>query len=521
MNRQIRGLAGLLLFCFVLLFVQVNILQVGHTSCPGLVAAVNRDDCRRNLDNDPRNVRAILRDFSRTRGTVTTADGVVLAKSVPSDDQYVWQRQFPTGDLFGQVTGYFSLTYGSSGVERQYNDELAGQTADQKLRSFSDLFVSRDRSGNLTLTLRNDLQTTARNALGDRKGSVVVLDPRTGELLALWSNPSYDPNPLAHHDTEDAPIAQQTKTALDADPAKPLLAKAWGEIYQPGSTFKLVTGSVGVETGKVTADTPVYPPMQSYRAPVPYGSPLRNFDGEVCGGSLITILAQSCNTAFAQMGTETIGPTDMISGAAAFGFDGKVPLDLPGGAVSTFRPPPSEDDPKGDFTRELPRLAQASIGQDTVAATPLQMALVMAAIAHDGTIMEPHVLDEVRDTQGNLIRKVEPKTWRSPISADTAALLREATRQVVLRGTATGMAVPGFDVGAKTGTAEIGDGTPASPLSNNAWMVAWGGPPNGDPQVVVVVLVPNVPGYGNNSTGSAVAGPAAREILAKALEVTR
>lgn len=519
MNRQIRGLAIILLCCFTLLFVQVNLIQVTNVSCPGLVAVANRDDCRHDLDHDSRNVRAILRDFSRTRGTVTTADGVVIAKSVESNDQYVWQREFPTGDLFGQITGYFSLTYGSAGIERQYNDELAGQASDQKLRSFSDLFVARDHSGNLTLTLRNDLQTAAREALGDREGSVVVLDPRSGALLALWSNPSYDPNPLSHHDTEDNNLAERTKVALDADPTKPLLPKAWAEIYLPGSTFKLVTGSVGVESGKVTPDQPSYPALQSYRAPVPYGQPLRNFDGEVCGGTLMTILAMSCNTAFAQMGTETLGPQLMIAGADRFGFDGKVPLDLPGVARSTFRPPPSADDPNADFTQELPRLAQASIGQNTVAASPLQMALVVAAIANNGEIMEPHVLDEVRDTQGNLIREVKPRVWRKPISSSTAEVMREAMRQVVARGTATNMALPGYDVGAKTGTAEIGDGSPESPLSNNAWMVAWGGRPGGEPQVVVVVVVPDVPGYGNNSTGGAVAGPAAREVLARALEV--
>ncbi len=521
MNRQIRELAALLLFCFTLLFVQVNLIQLAHVSCPGLVATVRRDDCRRDLDHDPRNVRAILRDFTRTRGSVTTADGVLLAKSVPSHDQYVWQREFPTGDLFGQITGYFSLTYGSAGIERAYNDELAGQTADQKLRSFSDLFVERDHSGNLTLTVRDDLQRTARDALGDRKGSVVVLDPRTGAVLALWSNPSYDPNPLSHHDTEDNPLAQRSKSALDADPAKPLLPKAWAEIYLPGSTFKLVTGSVGVQSGKVTPDQPSYPAASSYSAPVPYGNPIRNFDGEVCGGTLNWILAQSCNSAFAQMGTETIGPKDMIRGAEAFGFDGRLPFDLPGSAASTFRPAPSKEDPNADFTKELPRLAQASIGQDTVAATPLQMALVVSAIAHDGKIMTPHVLATVQDQQGNVVRRVDPKVWRRPISAASAATMRDAMRQVVRAGTATNMAMPGFDVGAKTGTAERGDGSAASPFSNNAWMVAWGGPEGGEARVVVVVVVPDVPGYGNNSTGSVVAGPAARTVLAKALAVTQ
>lgn len=511
MNRQIRGLAAVLLLCFTLLFVQVNLLQVGNRSCAGVVGVVVGSTCRSNLDSDSLNTRGILRDFTRPRGAIGTADGVVLTKSVDSNDKYVYQRVYPQGDLFGQLTGYFSFVYGSSGLEAQYSDELSGNTANQELRSLTDLFSNKDHSGNLTLTVRDDLQHTARDALGDRKGSVVVLDPRNGHVLAMWNNPSFDPNTLSHHDTDTNHTARDAKQRLDKSPDNPLLNQSIGQLYPPGSTFKLVTGSVGVNSGEVTPDHPSYPPRSEYQPP--YGQPISNFDGEVCGGTLFTILAQSCNSAFAQMGTETIGPSKMIAGSGRFGFGSKLPVDLPGPkAASVMRPAPSKEDPLGDFTRELPQLSLASIGQGPTNATPLQMALVGAAIANNGVIMTPHLLDTVRDVDGKVIDRYRDRAWKRAIKSSTAATMRDAMRQVVTNGTATNMAIPGFDVGAKTGTAEL-----TGKNENNAWMVAWGAKPGQSPSVVVVVLVPFVPGYGNAATGSVVAGPAARTVLAKAL----
>lgn len=513
MNRQIRSLAAVLLFCFALLFVQVNLLQVGDRSCAGAVGVFFGSTCRDHLDDDSLNTRGILRDFTRPRGAIATADGVVLAKSVDSNDKYVYQRVYPQGDLYGQITGYFSFVYGSAGLEEQYTDELSGNTANQELRSLSDLFTNKDHSGNLTLTLRDDLQRTARSALGDQKGSVVVLDPRSGDVLALWNNPSFDPNPLSHHDTDTNHTARDAKKLLDAAPGNPLVNQSIGQLYAPGSTFKLVTGSIGVDTGKVTPDQPSYPPLTSYKAPVPYGSPISNFAGETCGGTLFTILAQSCNSAFAQMGTETIGPEKMIAGAERFGFGSTLPIDLPGPkAKSVMRPQPSKDDPLADFTREIPQLSLVSIGQGYNVATPLQMALVTAAIANNGVIMTPHLLDTVRDTDGKVVDRYRDRAWRRAMKASTAATMRDAMRQVVSNGTATNMAIAGFDVGAKTGTAELNNNT-----ENNTWMVAWGAKPGQAPSVVVAVLVPNVPGYGNGATGSVIAGPVAHAVLQKAL----
>ncbi|MEL7210262.1 MAG: penicillin-binding transpeptidase domain-containing protein, partial [Actinomycetota bacterium] len=276
MNRQIRRLGVALLVAYVAVFAQLNYVQVFHAE---------------ELNEHPENNREILRDFTNPRGTITSADGELLARSVEVDDEFERQREYPTGELFGHITGFFSFEFGAEGLERSYNDELAGQTAEQELRSFAELFVDKERTGNLTLTLRSDLQALAREQLGERRGSVVVVDPRTGGLLAMWSFPSYDPNALSSHDFDDAQAARDFLLALD-DPnnafdRSPLSPAAYRERFFPGSTFKVVTGATGVQAGVVTATEPVYPDETSYTPPQTT-VPLQNFGGSVCGGDLFT-----------------------------------------------------------------------------------------------------------------------------------------------------------------------------------------------------------------------------------------
>lgn len=513
MNRKVRGLAVVLIACFVALFVQVNVLQVGQMSCPGPAAPFTSAGCRTNLSNDPTNNRKIVRDFNQPRGTVTTADGVVIAKSVASSnprDQLKLQRVFPLGTLYGQITGYYNFNFGASGIEREYNDYLAGQTAKQQIKSFSDLFVSRSHVGNLTLTVRNDLQQSASQTLtqrlqqlGLREGAAVVLNPRTGAILAMVGVPTYDPNPLSSHDAKTAQAARDLLQPQTG--ASPLVSRVYQRAFAPGSTFKVVTGSVGVDSGKVTVDQPSYPAESAYVPPD--GSAIGNFGGEVCGGTLITILAESCNSAFATMGAETIGRATMFLGATAFGFNGPAPIDLPDGGLSTF---PNE--PSKAF------LGQNSIGQHGTQATPLQMALVAAGVANDGKVMAPHLLDVVRDDQGDVVKRYDAHVWRQPIKSSSAATMRDAMRAVVNNGTAAGVFnLPGYDVGAKTGTAEIGGGGTGVPPSNNGWMIAWAGPQGQTPTVAVAVVIPNEAGFGNATTGAVVAGPVTNQLLQAAL----
>ncbi len=483
MNKQIRRLGLFLMVCFVALFVQLNYVQVLRAH---------------DLNTRPGNSRPIDQAFGRTRGTISTADGTVIARSVPSGDHFKYQRQFPEKDLFGAVTGYFNFTFGATGLEAFYNDELSGRTANQQVRSLSDLFVEHDHSGDLKLTLRKDVQQVARQELGNRKGSVVALDPKTGAILAFWSFPSYDPNPLSAHSSR----ASDVKKVLEATSDKPLLDRMYRETFFPGSTFKVITGSIGVNTGLVTPAQPIYPRVRSYTPPQT-SRPLRNFGGEICGGPLFDILAKSCNSSFAKMGID-LGPEKMIRGVRAFGFDDKPPIDLPAAARSRF---------PTNFKRNLPVLAQSSIGQNSVSASPLQMALVAAGLANGGRIMAPHLLDEIRDGDGNLIKRARPTVWKTPVSPQTAGVMRLAMVQVVQRGTATRLAIPGFEVGGKTGTAQLGSDPPTS----HAWIIGWAGPP-GDPKVAIAVIVERQSGQ-SEATGGRVAAPIAQKVMAKILQV--
>jgi peptidoglycan glycosyltransferase len=205
------------------------------------------------------------------------------------------------------------------------------------------------------------------------------------------------------------------------------------------------------------------------------------------------------------MGVETLGPADMIAGSEAFGFNDVPPIDLPGPARSAF---------PTNFTNDLPKLAQSSIGQNDVQATPLQMALVAAGVANQGRIMKPHVMTEIRDANQSIVDRYEPGVWKEPLSPEQAETMKQAMIGVVEGGTATTVRIPGFEVGAKTGTAQLGTDPPQSHL----WMIAFGGPP-GDPQVAVAAVVLNQPGLRDDATGGQVAGPIVRRVLEAALRV--
>lgn len=479
MTRQIRILGVALMLCFAVLFAQLNRLTV-------LDAA--------SLNANPNNTREILRDFSQPRGAITTADGVVIAQSVPSSDRFELQRQYPEGPLFAALTGYYSFTLGSSGVEKTYNDELAGRTSDLSLRSLRDLFVDKDRTGTVTLSVRADLQRIAADQLGQRKGSVVALDPRTGEILAMVSYPTYDPNLLADHSTK---AAADAATFMDASPDKPRLVRAYQDRFFPGSTFKVVTATAALTSGAITADQPSYPVTRSYTPPTT-NRPLQNFGGKACGGTLFDVLRVSCNSAFAQMGVDT-GADAMVLTAERFGFNQDVPIDLPRAARSSF---------PTDFVRNIPALAQSAIGQNDVSATPLQMAMVAAAVANDGTIMTPHVLRDVRDTDGNIVRTYKPKPWTTAMDRGTSALMRDAMQGVVDRGTATRLKVAGFVVGGKTGTAQLG----TTPPRSHAWIIGFAGPADEAPSIAVAVIVEGQEGA-SEQTGGRVAAPIAQAVL--------
>ena len=239
MNTKIRRLTLALLVCYVALFVQLNILQVGRQS---------------ELEAHPRNDRQTLRDFNRPRGPIVTADGLVVARSVPTTApgaEFEYQREYPLGELFGNVSGYYTFNYGSTQLERTKGEVLAGKTTEQQLQGIGTILDGTDNTGSVVLTMRADVQQVAKDALAGREGSVIVMEPSTGKVLAMYSSPSFDPNLVAVHDSTEA---GNVLDFLNNFPGKPLLANAYQERYMPGSSFKVITTGIALEAGITSLD---------------------------------------------------------------------------------------------------------------------------------------------------------------------------------------------------------------------------------------------------------------------------
>ncbi len=499
MNRQIKALGIIVIVCYVAVFLKLNQVQVLEAQA---------------YSDRPDNTRQLQRDFNQPRGDIITADGAVAATSDEVRAALQYQRVYPDKELFSAITGYYSFALGSDGVERTYNEELAGRTASLRLAHLSTFFSDTSSQGDVVLTVRKDVQETARAALGDRPGSVVALDPRTGGIIAMWSNPTFDPNLLSNNDAE---AATKAKEFYEVVPSKPLLPKAYRERYFPGSTFKVVTATAGLTSGAVTVDAPDYPVVTSYTPPLTTRA-INNFDGNACGGTLFTVLARSCNSSFAQMAAENTGPEPMIQAAEAAGFNQSVPLDLPRPAESVY---PTDfgsvvSDPEGaaPVYEDTPKLAQTAIGQNDVRSTPLLMALVAAGVGNTGQIMAPHVMAEIRARNGDVVEKFAEFPWRESMTPEVSATMREAMVGVVQNGTAGVMATPGWEVGAKTGTAQLG----TTPPKSHGWMIAFAGQPGEAAQVAVAVIVEDLPGV-SEATGGSTAGPIAKAVMDKVLGV--
>ncbi len=479
MDRQIRIFGVVVVIGFFLLFLQLNNLQVRQASA---------------LANDPGNSRALTQKLASPRGEILAANGTLLAKSVPSDDVYKYQRVYPQGSLYSEITGYFSIIYGSDGVEKSYNKYLS---ASRSITHLSDLLAPElSKLDNVTLTVEPSLQQVAANALGANVGSVVAIDPATGAILAMYSNPAFNPTPLASH---DAATAKAAWTADNAS-AMPLLDRAFRRSYAPGSTFKVVTSS-GVYDHDPALATKSYPVATQITLPDTTHT-LHNYDYEACGGMLPKLFQVSCDTGFAQLGI-SLGARNLATEAKAFGFNRAPPLDLPSPAQSSFPPASS-------FAQNLPELAYSAIGQENVSATPLEMAMVVSAIADGGTIMTPHVMSEVTNKAG-VVTTYSPHPWLQATSASTASLVRADMVGVVNGGTASNIALPGITVAAKTGTAEVG--TNSGPTDD--WMVAFG--PAGPGQTPTIAVAVVRPSQASSATGSSEAGPVMKAFLAAAL----
>lgn len=479
MNRAVRGVGITVTALLLVLVGQLTFLQVVDA---------------KKLADDPRNSRTFLRDYTRPRGQILSADGQVLATSVPSHDEFQYQRVYPLGSLFSQVVGYQSIRVGNTGVEKYYNTTLTGQSLKGvALRDLGSLLLSRDRTQTVVLSLRVDAQELARKLLGNQSGSVVALDPRTGAILAMYSNPSFNPTSLATHDSA---TAQQAFNTLNADPANPALSRAYREVYPAGSTFKVITASVALANGTATPST-TFPVVRDVAIPGTTRK-VANFGNEACGGTLADAFRNSCNTSFAALGVEIGAP--FVEGMEAFGLNQAPPLDLsPGAEVSSGLTP--------DLIRfNTPLLAQAAIGQQDIRVTPLEMALVASAIADRGTIMAPHVGTEIRDSKGHTIRTITPLPWKQATTPAIAQTVTGFMVSVVQNGTGTAGQIPGIQVAGKTGTAQHGDN-----VAPHAWFIAFA--PAEHPTVAVAVLVEDGGTMGSEATGGKVAAPIAAQLM--------
>ncbi len=479
MKRSIRRTAFALLGLFAALAVATTYQQ----------AAAGPD-----YRTDPRNPRIVFELLQNPRGTIITADDQVVARSVVRDDG-THQRTYPWGERYAHVVGYASALFGETGVERAHSDELRGPVPTSVEALLDRLFGGDAGPGDLHLTLVHSVQAAAAAAIGDQTGAVVALDPATGAVLAYLSRPSFDPNLLL--DLEAAPAGDQ----LTDDPAQPLVDRAARRIYPPGSTFKIITAVAAVEAAIAYPDTLLLDPIA---LPLPGSTAtITNFDGGVCGNgdtvSLEQATAVSCNTAFASLGME-VGADRLIEAAEAAGFNREIPFELP--TVESTIPTRLDD---------LAVVAQTALGGRDVRASPLLMAVIGGSLVNDGVMMTPHVVASVADADGEMTRRVSPRTWGTAMSADTAAILADLLEGAVRNGTGYRTAVEGLRVGGKTGTAEVPDGPP------HTWFVGFAIAPDGR-AVAVAVLVESGGNRGGEGTGGSVAAPIAREVFEAWLE---
>lgn len=481
MNRQIRFVGIGIMVLFIALFVQLNYIQVLRAD---------------SISNNPLNGQRVVREYNQTRGNIISADGVTLADSVPTpNSQFTYLRQYPTGSLFAQVTGFFSFTYGAEGAERSYDSILTGANSKtplpRNLNDLKNLLTNGNRSQSITLTVSDKLQKAAQSALGTQTGSVVALNPKTGAILAMYSNPTYDPNVLSQHDQTKVEAAYRS---LLAEPGNPLSPATYRQRWFPGSTFKMITASAVYDRDPALT-TKSYPVSSALTLPDTQNV-LRNFGGETCGGQLPELFTVSCNTGFGAIGLD-LGAQKLADQAQAFGFNQTPPIDLPFAAQSSF---PSV----ASFSQNRPILAYAAIGQASVQATPLQMAMTAGAFDNGGVIMTPHILDHVTNSQDQVVSTYQAKPWLRATSPATAQSMTRLMLSVVNSpdGTGTLARIPGVQVAAKTGTAETGTG------QIDAWFAAF----IPGRSIAVAVLVPNQPNA-DQYQGGTIAAPIAKSVL--------
>jgi penicillin-binding protein A len=489
MNASLRRISVTVMALMVLLLLNATMTQVFTAD---------------GLRTDPRNQRVLLDEYSRQRGQIT-AGGQLLAYSMAIDSRFRFQRVYPNAEMYAPITGFYSLRYSSTGLERAEDAVLNG--SDERLfgRRLADFFTGRDpRGGNVETTIVPRVQQAAWDGMQQGcggppcKGAVVALEPSTGKILALVSSPSYDAGRLASHDAEEQASAWQR---FRDDPESPMTNRAIAETYPPGSTFKVITTAAALQAGHTDTE----PLTAEPRIPLPNSTAtLENYGGTPCGSGDTVPLSQafalSCNTAFVQLGLMT-GAEAIRSMARSFGLDSMpsvIPLQVAESTVGVIQDPAA--------------LGMTSIGQKDVALTPLENAEIAATIANNGVTMQPYLVDSLKGPDLAVISTTTPYQQRRAVSPQVAAKLTElmvgAEKVAQQKG-----AIPGVQIASKTGTAEHGTDPRNTPP--HAWYIAFAPAPT--PKVAVAVLVED--GADRlSATGGALAAPIGRAVIQAALQ---
>ncbi len=478
MNAPLRRVAISVLVLFTLLIINVNYIQV-----------VRSDELRTNTSN----TRVLAEEYDRERGALVVG-GNPVAESVPTDGRLRYLRQYPQGPLYAAVTGYYSLVYSRTGMEQAENDLLAGSDPRLLVRRLADLFTGRDPAGgDVVLTLDPAVQEAAMSGLEGVTGAVVALDPSTGAVLGMASTPTYDPARLSSHQPDE--IRAYWAELNEASP-DPRLNRAIADNYPPGSLFKVIVSAAALEDGEYTPETVV--PAPDVLTLPQTSTTLENFNGSSCDPSgeqpLIEALTISCNTAFAQLGID-LGEERVREMAEAFGLDGEgfdIPLSVEPSGI-------------GDIESEA-ALGQTSIGQRDVRMTPLQAAMVAAAVANDGTLMAPYLVDQILAPDLSVLDETDPDVFSEPVSEEVADQLTEMMVSVVENGSGRAAQIPGVEVAGKTGTAQVRED-----VADHNWFIGFA--PADDPQIAVAVFVAN-----GGGTGGDVSAPIAQDVLQAYLE---
>ncbi|ATL30455.1 penicillin-binding transpeptidase domain-containing protein [Streptomyces formicae] len=484
MTRYIRHAAAFCALLLIALLVNATRVQVVQSDA---------------LDDNPANRRGAIVRFDQPRGDIVVDDRPVTG-SKDTGEQLRYERTYKNGPLYAPVTGFASQVYGTTFLENAEDDILSGTDPMlAPLPLWNDITRAQNPGGKVVTTIKSAVQQAAYAGLGGKKGAVAAIEPSTGKILALVSTPSYDPERLSGTSKSVA----DSWAELNGSAAKPMLNRAIRQTYPPGSTFKVVTAAAALDAGVVTDLDAATKSPNPYTLPGTSTQLTNEVDG-CTNASLRYAFEWSCNTAFAKLGVDT-GLSDMAGTARNFGFND-----------SGLRIPSSVAASNFDTSMDKAQLALSAIGQYDTRATPLQMAMVAAAVANGGSVKSPYLVDRTTTRDGDVVDTTGTKTLRQAMNPATAMQLREMMTDVVEEGTGTNAAIPGATVGGKTGTAQHGIDNSGTPY---AWFVSWAqAADSGEPAVAVAVVVEDAAADRGDISGGGSAAPIAKAVMEAALK---